>query len=182
MSSERDHRLTLYRARVSGYDEKAQDDWRRWCRTVLGYGGDLVVPQVVPDPHLGLLLEGGVPQKQPATSLEQDGNCHAHVAKLWLDREIDAVGTGYALSGGLWRQHSWGLGQDGALRETKWLCEQYVGVTLPPGEPTVLFVLNNYEGDIEEILRQGSGRAGEIVTVLRAARKRRLEADPGNEK
>jgi hypothetical protein len=172
VASDRDDLLALYRARVADYDEKSQDDWRRWCRTVLGHGGDLVVPPTKLDPDLDFLLEAAVPQSRPVKSLELEGSCHSHVTGLWLDRDIDAVGTGYALSGGLWRQHSWGIGRDGVLWETKWTCEHYIGVTLPSGEPTVRFVLNNYAGDIKEVLRQGSVRAREIIAVLRASRER----------
>jgi hypothetical protein len=68
------------------------------------------------------------------------------------------------------RQHSWGVDDEGATVETKWPGEKYFGVTLAPGVPTVLFVLNNYDGDIKEVLRAGAGRAGEIIRVLRAAR------------
>lgn len=181
MASERDELLERYRARVAGYDEKSQDDWRRWCRVVLGYGGDLVVPPAKPDPDLDLLLEDGVLQEQPVKALELDEGCHSHVAKLWLHRDIDAVGTGYALAEGLWRQHSWGIDHDGAIREPQWSCERYVGVTLPSGAPTVRFVLNNYDGDITEVLRQGVGRSEEIVAVLRASRERGAESGPRNE-
>ncbi|HJP77447.1 MAG TPA: hypothetical protein VJ914_24475 [Pseudonocardiaceae bacterium] len=147
----------------------------------MGYGGDLVVPPIEPDPDLDLLLDDGTLQEAPAKSLELDGDCHAQVANLWLDSDIDAVGTGYALSDGLWRQHSWGVGCDGAIWETKWAHEQYLGVTLPPGESTVRFVLNNYAGDIRKVLRQGSARAREIAAVLRASRERRTESGPRNE-
>lgn len=175
MSSERDQLLVRYRERFADYDEKVQDVWKKWCRTILGYGSDLVVPPIEPDPDLDLLLAGGALQGQPAKSLELDGDCHSQVVNLWLDSEIDAVGTGYALADGLWRQHSWGVGHDGAIWETKWAHEQYIGVTLPPGESTVRFVLNNYAGDIREALRQRSVRAREIVAVLRASREARTE-------
>jgi hypothetical protein len=172
VSSERDRLLVLYRERVAEYGE-LREDWLRWCRMVLANGGDLVVPPDPPDPDLDRLLEGATVQGPPARSLRRDGDCHAHVAGLWIDGDLDAVGTGYALSDELWRQHSWGVGHDGSLVETKWAYERYIGLTLPRGEPTVRFVLNNYAGDVKEVLRGGSERAQEIIRVLRDSRARR---------
>lgn len=179
MTNERDRLLTLYRERVAGYAEVGDtfhDDWLTWCRKVLAHGGDLVVPPLQPEPDLDRLLEDGTLLGPAARSLEQDGSCHSQIAKLWLDDDIAAIGTGYALCDGLWRQHSWGVGHDGAALEAKWACERYIGLTLPQGEPTVLFVLNNYDGDIQDVLREGTGRAREIIDVLKAARERRTES------
>lgn len=106
------------------------------------------------------------------------GDCHANVAGLWIDGAVAAVGTGYALFDGLWRQHSWGMHADGTVQETKWPCERYYGVNLPEGESTVRFVLNSYDGDMKAMLRAGGGRVGEIVRVLQAVRQRRPE--PGS--
>jgi hypothetical protein len=36
----------------------------------------------------------------------------------------------------------------------------------------VLFALSNYDGDIRQVLTQRTGRADEIVRVLKAARNR----------
>lgn len=74
--------------------------------------------------------------------------------------------------GGLWRQHSWAVDPDGALRETKQRHERYVGMTLAAGEPTVRFALNNYEGDVRAFLQSGSPRAVEVIRVLEAVRDR----------
>jgi hypothetical protein len=173
IESERDRLLAQYRERVDGYAGVADDyreDWRRWCRAVLAHGGDLVVPPLGPEPDLDRLLEDGALQGNPARCLEWGGDCHANVAKLWLDGDIDTIGTGYALHEGLWRQHSWGVGEGGATVETKPAYEKYVGVALPHGEPTVRFVLNSYDGDIKEVLKARTGRANEIIQVLRARR------------
>lgn len=176
MLSERDLLLEKYRARVASYADVSasfHDDWLTWCRTVLAHGGDLVVPPLLhPEPDLDLLLGSATLQGLPAKSLEQGGDCHAQVSKLWIDGDIDTIGTGYALNDGLWRQHSWGLDQNGAILETKWSSELYLGVTLPPGVPTVLFVLNNYDGDIKVVLRNGTRRATDIIEILRATSAR----------
>jgi hypothetical protein len=184
VSSERDRLLLLYRARVAGYADVSddfRDQWLAWCRMVLAHGGDLVVPPLHPEPDLDQLLAAGTLYGPRVSALELGGDCHANVAKLWIDGRIDAVGTGYALYEGLWRQHSWGVDQDGTVLETKWLCERYVGLTLPSGEPTVRFALSNYEDDIREVLKGGTGRANEIVRVLRAVRNRRAESEARDE-
>lgn len=176
MTTEYDSTLTMFRERVADYGEATREKWLNWCRIVLTQGGELVVPGFTADPDLDLLLEFGNVQQQPATSLDNDDDCHEQVAKLWADGEIAAVGTGYALSeDGLWRQHSWGVDRDGKNLETKWLCAKYIGVTLPPGEPTVQFIVNNYPGDIKAFLRQKSDRAKEIMTVVRALREQRAD-------
>jgi hypothetical protein len=176
---DREHLLGLYRARVAGYDvdDEFRGRWLAWCRQVLICGGELVVPPVVPEPDLDQLLLSGVrqdPAVRESTTLQ--GDCHANVARLWIDGEIVAIGTGYALNEDLWRQHSWGLLADGAILETTASRESYYGVTLAAGEPTVLFALNGYDGDVKERLRAGGERADEIIQVLRKARQRRSSA------
>jgi hypothetical protein len=171
--TEHERLLQLYRQRVAGWD--VDDDRRgRWlalCRIMLAHGGDLVVPPIHPEPDLDRLLESGAPHGPAPDAPDPGGDCHDNVARLWLDGAVPAVGTGYALSEGLWRQHSWGVHADGTLQETKWPCERYFGVTLPPGEPTVLFVLNAYDGDVKARLRAGGPGATEIIRVMQASRR-----------
>jgi hypothetical protein len=184
VSNERDRLLLLYRERVAGYADVSddfRDRWLAWCRAVLAHGGDLVVPPLHPEPDLDRLLAAGALQGPRVRALELGGDCHANVARLWIDGGVDAAGTGYALHDGLWRQHSWGVDHDGTVLETKSLCERYVGLTLPPGEPTVRFALSNHEDDIRKVLKDGTGRANEIIRVLRAVRNRRAESERRDE-
>jgi hypothetical protein len=177
MLADRDRLARLYEGRVAGWDvdDRFRQRWFAWCQRVLAYGGELVVPPGIPEPDLDLLVADGALLAPPVDVADLGGDCHANVAKLWIDGEIVAVGTGYALAGGLWRQHSWGVNADGAILETKAGYERYCGVTLP-GEPTVLFVLNGFDGDVKARLREGGGRTGEIISVLRASRQRRSAA------
>src|SRR5262245_3594299 len=175
MVADHDRLLDLYRQRVAGYtdvDEEFGDRWRAWCRLLLAHGGDLVVPPMHPEPDLDELLADGAVHGPRLEFLDVGGDCHANVAKLWIDGGIDAVGTGYALTEGLWRQHSWGVAHDGAVLETKSLAERYVGLRLAPGEPTVAFAVTNYPDDIRLVLTAGTGRAPEIIRVLREVRGR----------
>jgi hypothetical protein len=178
MLADHDRKLRMYRERVAGYDvsQEFRDQWRALCRIILGRGGELVVPPGIPEPDLELLLEAGALQGPVADAANLDGDCHANVAKLWIDGAIAAVGTGYALHDNLWRQHSWGIDADGKILETKFRSDLYYGVVLPAGERTVLFVLNSYDGDVAARIRAGGGRTGEIVRVLRTGRQRRLSA------
>jgi hypothetical protein len=169
---EHDRLLGMYRERVASWDvdSDGRERWLALCRVVLTHGGDLVVPPMSPEPDLDRLLASGAAQGPAPAPADPGGDCHANVARLWIDGGIAAVGTGYALSEGLWRQHSWGVHVDGTIQETKWPCERYFGVTLPPGEPTVRFVLNSYDGDVRAMLRAGGAGAAEILRVMRARR------------
>lgn len=165
----------MYRQRVAGYpdvDNEFGDRWRAWCRTLLAHGGDLVVPPMHPDPDLDDLLAGAAAHGPRVDVVSEGGDCHANVAKLWVDGGIGAIGTGYALTEELWRQHSWGVADDGGVVETKWPAERYVGVRLATGEQTVKFAMNNYPGDLRQVLRAGTGRAAEIIGVIREMRRR----------
>lgn len=171
-----DHRrlLEFYRSRVAGYDgvpDDFQERWRRWCRHLLSFGGDLVVPPVHPDPDLDELLTG-VRSWGPADHLQpgEDGSCHENVAILWVDGAAAEVGTGYALSeDGLWRQHSWGVDADGTVIETTEERLRYVGVALVEVE-AAKFAANNAMSHLRSVLAEGGTRADELTGLLRAAR------------
>jgi hypothetical protein len=179
--SDHERLLLKYRERVAGYTDVTDDfheRWLTWCRQVLTYGGHLVVHHLRPESDVDDLLTRAAVHGPKVRLVGGGRNCHANVAKLWIDGDIEAIGTGYALSDdGLWRQHSWGLDEDATVVETKFPCERYVGITLPPGESTVGFALNNYADDIREVLRQRSGRANDIVQVLAAIRHRRAHSE-----
>jgi hypothetical protein len=176
VSSDHDRLLALYRQRVAGYrevDDEFRVRWLAWCRMVLAHGGELVVPPMHPEPDLDDLLAASTLHGPRVESLDLGGDCHENVAKLWIEDRVDAVGTGYALTEGLWRQHSWGVADDGVVLETKWPAERYFGLCLAPGEPTVKFAVTNYPGDIRQVLAAGTGRAAEVIRVVREVRGRR---------
>lgn len=86
---------------------------------------------------LGVLF-GDLPEKIAACMSSRDCHKNAHVAGgSWAIIEPpkdDTVGfgvfTGYALSGSIWRQHSW-LVRGGKLYETTVRCEAYFGIPCP---------------------------------------------------
>lgn len=118
------------------------------------------------------MLGSAEPHGPQVTFLDLGGDCHADVASLWARGDIDVIGTGYALTDHLWRQHSWGLTGDGTVMETKHVAERYVGVRLAAGEPTVRFVVTNYPDGIRVVLKSGTDRANEILQVIRDVQAR----------
>jgi hypothetical protein len=94
-------------------------------------GTHLVAP-TEPEPDLdhillhGRVIEGGVRLKEMA-----ENSCHWNVASLWRQKEgaLVAIATGYALTKGLWRQHSWGIQRD-AILETTVSRESYFGLRM----------------------------------------------------
>src|SRR3954453_21146479 len=76
----------------------------------------------------------------------QRSGCHRNVAKLWLrvPRRLFANGTGYALSDdGLWRQHSWGVKEDGTIVETTVVRLKYFGLVLRGRDADLFAEWNN---------------------------------------
>jgi len=64
-----------------------------------------------------------------------ENSCHWNVASLWRQKEgsLVAIATGYALTKGLWRQHSWGIQRD-AILETTESRESYFGLRMEGSE------------------------------------------------
>jgi hypothetical protein len=61
----------------------------------------------------------------------EEGRCHENVSELWLEQKsrLVGIGVGYALSGELWRQHSWGV-RDSDIVETTNSRTRYFGRVL----------------------------------------------------
>lgn len=164
--------LALYRARVDAYndvDPSYRERWRTWCRTLLSFGGSLVVPARDPEPDLDALLAGGSAMTSHVQlSPGEPGECHGNVAACWIDGTIASIGTGYALSGDeLWRQHSWGLTSDGELVETTDQRRAYVGIALAAGPASMRFAGSNAQEHLKTVLQQRGPRAAELVLMIR---------------
>jgi hypothetical protein len=169
-----DRLLALYRNRVAGYEGVADDysqRWSRWCRHLLQYGGDLVVPHRHPEHHLDELLVCAVVQPAAGRFVRGDDNgCHANAAVLWTDGTVAAIGTGYALSeDGLWRQHSWGVDASGAPVETTDARISYVGITLTAVR-ALQFAVGNAGDHVKSVLRASGPRSRELTALLIEAR------------
>ena len=103
-------------------------------KTLLKLGGKKVVP--IPELKAEMLLNNGELINYRKSTLARHyclapSRCHENSCFLWLDRRDRGfkIVTGWALSDGGWRQHSWGL-QRGVLRETTCHRDKYFGVIL----------------------------------------------------
>jgi hypothetical protein len=171
-SDERERLLSIYRDRVDAYigvDPDYRWRWRSWCQTLLSFGGSLVVPPRAPDPDLDTLLAGGFAFGPTVRFVPGEaGECHGNVAVLWIDGMVDAIATGYALSGDeLWRQHSWGVDPDGVLVETTDERSAYVGIVLPAGAASMQFAGSNAQEHLKTVLQQRRPRAAELISMIR---------------
>lgn len=97
-------------------------------------GQTVVVPPDNPDlveVELGHLLDAGRPYDPANATLEagEPSECHANVARLWRAGR-GSICTGYALSNGRWRSHSWIAARDGAIIETTEPRDAYYGIEL----------------------------------------------------
>jgi hypothetical protein len=169
---ERGRLLQLYRDRVDTYvdvDAKYGQRWRSWCRTLLSFGGSLVVPPRDPEPDLEALLAGASAFGSEVRFTQAGaGECHGNVAALWIDGAIASIGTGYALSDDqLWRQHSWGVDAEGVLVETTDERSAYVGVVLPEGTPSMQFAGSNAQEHLKMVLRQRGPRSADLIAMIR---------------
>ncbi|WP_203736581.1 hypothetical protein, partial [Catellatospora chokoriensis] len=82
MLSDRDRLLRMYRERVAAYqdaDDGFRDRWSAWCRMVLAYGGELVVPPLRPEPDLDWLLADGMEHGPQVRVVSSGGDCHGNV-------------------------------------------------------------------------------------------------------
>jgi hypothetical protein len=85
-------------------------------------GAELVAPpwpdcDVIALIHAGFVVEGRV-----VLRVMERSACHRNLSRLWGRKRngLIAITTGYAMSGdGLWRQHSWGIGQRGIIETTQ---------------------------------------------------------------
>ena len=86
---------------------------------LLEFGGaELVAPPEF-DSDLPSLLADGYLMPGTVTEVSMGKSaCHQNVAVLWRQGALSGIGTGYALSGDLWRQHSWGVKNDFIVETT----------------------------------------------------------------
>jgi hypothetical protein len=64
----------------------------------------------------------------------QANGCHFNAAKLFLKGQAAKVVSGFALSEGLWRSHTWVFNSRGRIIETTEPREVYFGTVLEPKE------------------------------------------------
>jgi hypothetical protein len=102
---------------------------------LLEYAGEEVLLRVSPTEIDRLLLRGEFHTgKGVGLRRMQANRCHFNAAKLLLTGRVAQVASGFALSQGLWRSHTWVLNAKGRIIETTEPREEYFGTVLAPGE------------------------------------------------
>jgi hypothetical protein len=130
-----ERRRELFRERVAAHDQLVPGYGAIWTAleaTLLAVGGSAAVPPGNPDPMIRVFLDDGKGLEQPTvvTVTGDENECHVNAANLWRSGQSTAIGTGYALSDDLWREHSWGWDVDGRLIETTKVRDRYFGIRL----------------------------------------------------
>jgi hypothetical protein len=113
--------------------EEADGATKELASKLLGIAGTRVAIQAMDAWSSQLILAGGKLLDVPAI-IQKKGKrngCHNNSAALWKkDPASYRLVTGWALSGGCWRRHSWVLDQKGRVIETTLPQELYFGVIL----------------------------------------------------
>lgn len=135
-----ERRRALFNERIAAHEAalpRYGEVWGWWRSWLLGHGGVEVVPPIDPEIRIVDLLQRAVVQSGVgAVSVPgEPSRCHENVETLvdrgrTVDGHVVVAGwTGYALSDdGLWRQHSWAVGDDGSVIETTEPRRCYAGV------------------------------------------------------
>jgi hypothetical protein len=102
---------------------------------LLGHAGEEVLLRVTPEEIDRLLARGEFHSAKGAGLRRMQANrCHFNTAKLYLTGQAAKIVSGFALSEGLWRSHTWVLNSRGRITETTELREFYFGTVLEPKE------------------------------------------------
>jgi hypothetical protein len=130
---------------------KIQPRMKHLRERLLAIGGIEIVPphgwneelrnySVVSDPDCDALIDHGSVMSGPIEHRKRDMEgcrCHQNISKLWLKprkrNPMSKIATGYALSDGLWRQHTWGTTQNGTIVDSTYHSERspvYFGILL----------------------------------------------------
>ena len=98
---------------------------------LLGHAGEEVLLRVTPQEIDRLLARGEIHSGKGAGLRRMQANrCHFNAAKLLLTGRAAKVVSGFALSAGLWRSHTWVLNSRGRIVETTEPREVYFGAVL----------------------------------------------------
>lgn len=102
---------------------------------LLEHAGEEVLLRVTPEEIDRLLARGKFyPGKGARLRRMRANRCHFNAAKLFLTSQAAKVVSGFALSEGLWRSHTWVLNSQGRIIETTELRDVYFGTVLEPKE------------------------------------------------
>ena len=98
---------------------------------LIEYAGEEVLLRVAPEEIDRLWARGEFHPGKGAGLLRMPANrCHFNAAKLFLTGQAAKVVSGFALSEGLWRSHTWVVNSRGRIVETTEPREVYFGAVL----------------------------------------------------
>jgi hypothetical protein len=119
-----------YHAKIQA-GARAAPGFRKLESKLLALGPGRVVP--MPELHMAeLLMRGAAVTGNVRVRHGEPNRCHYNAAVLWLRDPRAEIWTGYAYSGGVWRQHSWNV-RDGEIIDMHDDAEKRFGVV--PSEP-----------------------------------------------
>ena len=128
-------RKEMFAERVASHDTKLDGYaavWSEFEAALLTFGGVAAVPPMSPDPMLKIFIAEGFLQdpRSVVVVVGDPSRCHQNAAALWRSRKALSIGTGYGLTGDLWREHSWGVDSESRLIETTEVRDQYFGIVI----------------------------------------------------
>jgi hypothetical protein len=89
---------------------------------------EIITPSTIPALTSDIVAYG-VEITKPVRVVEgRSSRCQVNVGRLWKDRAITEVSTGWGLSDGVWHEHTWGV-DDAGIVETAKIQDHYYGVT-----------------------------------------------------
>jgi len=109
----------------------------RLRRKLLRIGG--VYVDSIEDPYLQMIADTGALFAGAGIRITRGrpNECHRNAALFWLKGKCAAIGIGYYLGpDGVWRQHSWGVLDNGTILDTHSGGRKYFGLRLTSIEAT----------------------------------------------
>jgi hypothetical protein len=131
---------------------------------LLRHAGEEVLLRVMPEEIDRLLTRGEFHSGKGASLRRMQANrCHFNAAKLFLTGQVAEVVSGFALSEGLWRSHTWVLNSGGQIIETTEPMKVYFGTVLDPREILLECVDEELMTDCKSEVARLAAAAGWLV-------------------
>jgi hypothetical protein len=128
---------------------------------LLEHAGEEILLRVTPEEIDRLLARGEFHHGKGAGLHRMAVNrCHFNAAKLFLTNQADKVVSGFALSEGLWRSHTWVLNSQGRIIETTEPRKVYFGAVLVPKEILLECVDEELMTDCQSAVARLAAEAG----------------------
>jgi len=140
----------------------------RLRRKLLCIGG--VDVDFIDDPYIQMVSEAGAPFANVEIRIARGrpNECHRNAALFWLKGKCHAIAVGYYLGPDrVWRQHSWGAMEDGAILDTHRGGQQYFGVCLDDLRAVSFCEDHAGCGEVFRFMKRNPKRSRRIVEYAR---------------